>query len=154
MTPRFLENKTHLLKDERGFTLIEVLIAAIVLAVLVLTVFIGIMYAEKQSVMNHQYRAATNVASSELERQYFYNRYNLDQTTQRTKAFTNRSVFLADLDEDNKLMGRLSVTVEDKLEVYGNQYYPYKRVYSTVEWEYPTPRDKHKIVLQEDHYPR
>lgn len=154
MTPRFFEHKTCLLKDERGFTLIEVLIAATVLAVLVLTVYIGIMYAVKQSGLNHQYRAATNIASSELERQYFWNRYNLDQTTQRTKAFSNRPVLITELDEDNKLFGRLSVVVEDKLEVYGTQYYPYKRVFAIVEWEYPSPRDKHKIVLQEDHYPR
>jgi prepilin-type N-terminal cleavage/methylation domain-containing protein len=154
MTPRFLEHNTCLLKDERGVTLIELIIAVVVLAVLVLTVYIGIMYGHKQSVLNHQYRAATLLASSELERQYFYNRYNLDQSVQVLLPFVNRPVLLVDLDEDTQLMANLSVTVEDKLEVYGNQYYPYKRVYATVTWDYPTRRDPHKVVLQEDHYPR
>ncbi|MCB5252538.1 MAG: prepilin-type N-terminal cleavage/methylation domain-containing protein [Candidatus Cloacimonadaceae bacterium] len=154
MTPRFFEHNACLLKDERGVTILEVLVAVVVLAVLVLSVYIGIMYAERQSTLNHQYRAATLLASSELDRQYFFNRYHADQSRQTLLPFSNRSEVLVDLDDDTPLMAKLSVSVSERTDIYGDQLFPYIRVTSTVSWNYPKQSDKHKIVLQEDHYPR
>ncbi len=59
MTPRFLHDDTCLLSNERGVTLLEVLVTTMVLAVMVLTIYIGIQYAEKQSIQNYRNRAAT-----------------------------------------------------------------------------------------------
>lgn len=156
MTPRFFEHNTCLLKDERGVTLIEVLITALVLVVLVLAVYIGIMYAEKQATLNHQYRAATNIATGELDKQYFFNRYNADQSNQVLLPFSNRPVVIMNMDDDGDetLNGNLTVMVTDMVERIGENGYPFKRVVAKVEWQYPTRKDKHTVVMEEDHYPR
>ncbi|MDD4147025.1 MAG: prepilin-type N-terminal cleavage/methylation domain-containing protein [Candidatus Cloacimonetes bacterium] len=140
--------------NERGVTLLEVLVSAAVLAVLILTAYIGIMYAERQAERNHQYRAATNIVSGELDRQYVYNRYNLNQTQMRILEVVRREVEICTLDNDEKLMGLLSVKAREMSEHYGNDLFPFVRVTATLEWTFPTKKDKHKVELQEDHYPR
>ncbi len=154
MTPRFLPDKPCLLTNERGVTLLEVLVSAAVLAVLILTAYIGIMYADNQAERNHQYRAATNIVSGELERQYVYNRYNLNQTNMRFYEFKNRVVNICELEEEEMLQGYLSVQATSMTERYGNSYFPFVRVVATLEWTFPTKKDHHRIELQEDHYPR
>lgn len=154
MTSRLHDNNACLLFQERGITLVEVLVTATVLAVLVLSTYIGIMYAERQVELNHQYRAATCLAAGELERQYYYNRYNFDQTEMKLLPYNNNTIELTRLSDDEPLLASMSVLVSDKLEVYGDQQYKYKEVKAVVEWNFPNSRNSHRIQLQEDHYPR
>jgi len=152
MTPRFLHDDTCLLSNERGVTLLEVLVTTMVLAVMVLTIYIGIQYAEKQSIQNYRNRAATLLASGELERQYFINKYNARQDQDAFQTFTNREVVLDYIGRNQPLIAKLSLSRNTSMEFNGAQQYQFHYLVSRVEWIDPYSGDTHFIQMREDFY--
>jgi prepilin-type N-terminal cleavage/methylation domain-containing protein len=154
MTPRFLDNDTYLLTNERGVTLLEVLVSALVLAVLVISIYIGIQYAEKQSVLNNRQRAATLLATGELDRQYFYNKYNANQNDLEFMPYGNQEVTIDVLESGAQLTGLQSVSTRRASEFSGAQQYPYTEVITRVEWIDPASGETQYIEMREDYYVR
>ncbi len=154
MTPRFLRDKPCLLNNERGVTLLEVLISVAVLAVLVITIYIGIIYAEKQSIQNYRQRAATLLATGELEKQYFYNKYHTKQDDLQFRPFRDKEVLIDVLSNGAPLMGIQSLSATPAFEFSGAQQYPYTRVLTRVEWVDPSSEKTQYVELREDYYIR
>nr|MDK2850422.1 hypothetical protein [Candidatus Cloacimonadota bacterium] len=154
MTPRFFHDKPCLLKNERGVTLLELLVTAAVLAVLVISIYIGIIYAEKQSIQNYRQRRATLLAAGELDRQYFYNKYNTNQNDLMFLPLRNREVVIDELPSGELLMGVQNVTTTRESEFSGAQQYPYTKVVSRVEWQDPYSGETVYVELREDYYIR
>ncbi len=61
---------TSLLRSQGGYSLAEVLVVAIVMAVMIITIYIGIIYADRQITKNYRHRVATLILTGELEKQY------------------------------------------------------------------------------------
>lgn len=152
MTPRFVRNNTYLLVNERGVTLIETLITVVILAVMIITIYIGIQYAEKQTVQNYRHRAASLLASGEIERQYFRCRFDPDQTVMTFMPFNNREVVIDVLKNGESLLGTQSLTVGQDSEFQGSQTYKFYYLTSTVEWLDPDTKKTHKVVMREDFF--
>lgn len=152
MTPRFFSKDTCLLSSERGVTLLEVLVTTLVLALMVITVYIGIVYAEKMSVQNFRKRKAIMMASGELERQYFVNKYNGRQDQEQFQVFSNREFILDYIKKDVPLMAKLSVSRTRNTEFNGAEQYAYNAIVATVEWIDPASRKPLDIKLREDYY--
>jgi len=148
MTPRFLDNDTYLLTNERGVTLLEVLVSALVLAVLVISIYIGIQYAEKQSVLNNRQRAATLLATGE------YNKYNANQNDLEFMPYGNQEVTIDVLESGAQLTGLQSVSTRRASEFSGAQQYPYTEVITRVEWIDPASGETQYIEMREDYYVR
>lgn len=145
--PRPEMTKKHLLKSERGFTLIELLVTVVVIAALILTIYIGIVYAHKQTQQNYRHRVATLLASGELERQYFiYGRHAFFM------PFASRDVIIEKNTTGRNLMGTMSLTVTEEVEFNGNQQYKYFKLISHVEWIDPDTNKRHTVNLREDFY--
>lgn len=152
MTPRFLHDNTCLLSNERGVTLLEILVTTIVLAVLVLTVYIGIQYAEKQSVQNYRNRVASLMVSGELERQYFINKFNARQDQNRFEIYGNREVVLDYVGRNQPLIAKQSVGRQMGTEFNGAQQYQFNYITARVEWIDPFSGKTHYIQMREDYY--
>lgn len=154
MTPRFLHDKTCLLNNERGVTLLEVLVTVVVLSVLVITVYIGIQYAEKQSVLNYRLRAATLLATGELDKQYFINKYHTNQNDLEFRPFSNREVVIDVLKNGEPLIGVQSVSIFRASEFSSAKQYPYTQLTSKVSWTDPASDETMYVELREDFYIR
>jgi len=152
MTPRFLHDDTCLLSNERGVTLLEVLVTAVVLALLVLSVYIGIVFAERMAVRNYRDRAATLIATGELERQYFINRYNAMGDQDYFKLFSNREVVIDRIGKRDLLMGSLTVSRYSGVEYSDSQRYSFNYLIARVEWRDPYNDEITYIQLREDYY--
>ena len=145
--PRPLKSGTNLLKSERGFTLIELLVTVVVIAGLILTIYIGIQYAQKQTQQNYRHRVATLLASGELERQYFiYSRHAFFM------PFANREVLIEKSPAGINLFGSMSVSATEEIEFNGNKQYKYFKLVTHVEWIDPDTKKRHSINLREDFY--
>ncbi len=72
----------------------EVLVVAIVMAVMIITIYIGIMYADKQVTKNYRHRVATLMFTGELEKQY-----TLYMKEGIFRPFTNMPVIIEQTDE-------------------------------------------------------
>ncbi|MDD4310663.1 MAG: hypothetical protein PHO32_09805, partial [Candidatus Cloacimonetes bacterium] len=111
-----------LLKASRGMSLIEVLVIALVLVVMITTIYIGAVYAEKQTRHNYRHRVATFLASGEIEKQYVM--YLKKNTLQ---PFTGQEV-LIDNTIDFPLYGALTLTTRRYVEFSLTKQYPYTKV--------------------------
>lgn len=152
MTPRFLHDDAYLLSNERGVTLLELLATAAILSLLIITVYIGVMFGERMSVRNYRDRVATLIASGELDRQYFINRYNAFDNQQMFDLFSGREVVIDHIGKNAKLLGALSVTTRAEVEHNGLQQYPYNVLIARVEWKDPLSKEVKFIQLREDYY--
>lgn len=154
MTPRFLQKNTCLLNNERGVTLLEILVTVAVLSVLVITVYIGIQFAERQSVQNYRLRSATLLATGELDKQYFINKYHTNQNDLEFRPFNNREVAIDVLKNGQALIATQSVTIFRASEFSGANQYPYTEVKCKIEWEDPGSGDTKYVEMREDFYIR
>ncbi|MDY0151284.1 MAG: prepilin-type N-terminal cleavage/methylation domain-containing protein [Candidatus Cloacimonas sp.] len=135
-----------LLRANEGFTLIEVLVATLVLVVLITTIYMGVMYADKQIRHNYRHRVATFLASGEIEKQYtLYLKENI------LRPFSGRPVVI-DQTDDSTVKGALSVTVGRDVEYHVTKQYPYYYVIAEVNWTDPETKKPQKVKIREDFY--
>ncbi|HOA28775.1 MAG: prepilin-type N-terminal cleavage/methylation domain-containing protein [Candidatus Cloacimonetes bacterium] len=152
MTPRFLQDKPCLLTNERGVTLLELLVTAVILVVLILTVYIGIVFADRMSVRNYRDRVATLLVSGELDCQYFINKFNNYGSQDYFKTFKSRDVVIDHIKKKDLLMGKLSVTAVPEIEYNGLQQYKFVKLIARVEWQDPYDRKLKYVQMREDYY--
>ncbi len=138
----------RVLSNEKGITLLEVMVTAIVIVGTILSIYIGIVYAEKQILRNYRDRVATLLASGELEWQYFhYTNYN-----GAFAPFNNRPVVIDYLPKGKQLIGSMTVTVLPTAESYGSLSLPYYALTAKVQWIEPGDDKVRNIILREDIY--
>ena len=152
MTPRFLHDKPCLLNNERGVTLLELLVTAVILVVLIITVYIGIMFADRMSVRNYRDRVATLLVSGELDCQYFINKYNNYGDQDYFRLFKSREVVIDHIKKKDLLMGSLSVSAVPEIEYNGLQQYKFVKLVVRVEWQDPLDRKLKFVQMREDYY--
>lgn len=136
-----------MLRNENGFTLIEVLISTLVLVASIVTIYIGIVYAERQVLNNYRDRVATLLASGELELQnYHYNRSN------SFRLHSGKDVVIDNLPKNKVLYGRLTIELKRDTEFSGGTLLSYSYLLVKVAWLDPATRTERYITLREDYY--
>jgi len=135
-----------LLGRERGTTLVEVLVVAIVLAVMILTIYIGVVYAEKTARMNYRYRQASLIASGEVEKNYVY---FLKMGFMPT--YTSYDVVM-DKTEQGQIAARVSITRGEDTEYNVTKRYPFSYVIAEVRWVDPDTEKTQLVRVREDFY--
>ncbi|PKN72747.1 MAG: hypothetical protein CVU50_06315 [Candidatus Cloacimonetes bacterium HGW-Cloacimonetes-3] len=135
-----------LLRNQRGFTLIEAMVVTVVLAAMIATIYTGVMYAEKQTRMNYRHRVATLIASGEVEKQYtMYMKVNM------MRPFTGKQVVIDDTSE-NIVRGAVTVSTKRDVEYNITKQYGYTYVTAEVSWIDPASKNTHKVKVREDFY--
>lgn len=135
------------LGSQDGFTLIEVIISVVILAMVIVTIYIGIIYAETQILNNYRDRVATLLASGELElQQYYYSKVN------GFRMHSGKDVVIDKLPKNKVLMGRLTIELKKDTEFAGGQLYDFRYLLVTVRWKDPGTKKERFITMREDYY--
>ncbi len=135
------------LNNERGVTLLEILITAVVVAVALLSIYTGIIYADKQVQRNYHDRVATLHASGEIEWQMYYKK-NFKVFDEYTSG---RPVVIDKLKRGN-LVGTMTMRVYDKYESPLGVQVSYKSLVVAVSWTEPGDKTTRRVVVIEDFY--
>jgi Tfp pilus assembly protein PilV len=135
------------LHNERGTTILETLATTIIISVAMIGLYIGIMYADKQVQRNYHDRIATLLASGELDWQAYYKK-NYKQFS----LFTNRTVFIANLENGDVLNAKMSTRLEETYESQFGLIIPYSILEVSVRWIEPGDNTARRIVVREEFY--
>ncbi len=136
-----------LLRRQSGITLLETLAVVAVLAVMVLTVYIGIVYAERQLLTNYRDRVATLLITGELEMEYYRH--------SRGKPFelqVNKQYILDDSNPNRVLRGNMSIVSRNAQESSNEQLLNYIQLEGTFRWIDPGSRTERFIRMREDYF--
>jgi len=135
------------IKNERGTTLMETLASTIILSFAVISLYIGILYADKQVQRNYHDRVAILHASGELDWQMY-----CKKNTKKFDLFQNRSVVIDKLYKGRLLKGLMSTSLVDNFESQSGFVVPYSVLEISVRWVEPGDNEERKYVVREDFY--
>lgn len=135
------------LKNEKGMTLLEVMATVAIMAFALVSIYMGILYAEKQMQRNYHDRVAELTASGQLEWQKYYK-----DTYKTFDLFTGRTVVLDNLARGKVLNGTLSVRTNDTYETPFGTTVPFTILEAVVAWQEPGDKTTRSIVVREDIY--
>ncbi|HOY85196.1 MAG: prepilin-type N-terminal cleavage/methylation domain-containing protein [Candidatus Cloacimonetes bacterium] len=136
-----------LLSRQSGITLLETLAVVAVLAVMIVTVYIGIVYAERQLLTNYRDRVATLLVTGELEMEYYRH--------SRSKPFelqVNKQYVLDDNNPDRVVRGNMTIVSRNAQETSNEQLLNYIQLEATFRWIDPGSRNERYIRMREDYF--
>ena len=136
-----------LLSRQSGITLLETMAVVAVLAVMIVTVYIGIVYAERQLLTNYRDRVATLLVTGELEMEYYRH--------SRSKPFelqVNKQYVLDDNNPDRVVRGNMTIVSRNAQETSNEQLLNYIQLEATFRWIDPGSRNERYIRMREDYF--
>ena len=135
------------LRDEKGITLLEVMATSIIVAVALISIYTGIIYADKQVQRNYHDRVATLHASGELEWQMYHKKnYKVFDT------YNSKTVLIDKLYRNAPLNGTMTTKIKETQESVISVSVPYAIVEVSVTWTEPGDKTPRTIVVREDFY--
>ena len=135
------------LNNEKGITLLEILATGIIVAVALIGLYTGIIYADKQVQRNYHDRVATLHASGEVDWQlYYYKNYKTFD------LYTGRTVIIDKLQKNRVLNGLMAVKLTGALETPLGSNVNFNILEVSVTWTEPGDKTTRKIVIREDFY--
>jgi len=135
------------LRNENGMSLLEIIATSIIVAVSMIGLYSGIMYADKQIQRNYHDRVATLHASGEVEWQTYYRK-----NYKEFDPFNSRPVVIDNLARGKVLSGMMSTKLTEAIESPFGTYVPYTILEVSVTWIEPGDKTQRKIVVREDFY--
>lgn len=136
-----------LLSRQSGITLLETLAVVAVLAVMIVTVYIGIVYAERQLLTNYRDRVATLLVTGELEMEYYRH--------SRSKPFelqVNKQYVLDDNNPDRVVRGNMTIVSRNAQETSNEQLLKFVYLDASMTWNDPGSSKQRKITMREDYF--
>ncbi|MDD4223745.1 MAG: hypothetical protein PHD87_04095 [Candidatus Cloacimonetes bacterium] len=136
-----------LLAGQSGITLLETLAVVAVIAVMLVAIYIGVVYAERQLLINYRDRVATLLITGELEMEYYRH--------SRSKPFelqVNREYIIDDLNPDHILRGKMTIASRNAQESSNEQLLNYVYLETTLRWTEPNSQTERFIRMREDYF--
>jgi hypothetical protein len=136
----------RIMNNEKGFTLIDVVISAVIVVASFAALYIAIVYSQKTLVRDSHDRVASLLASGELEWQYY--QFN---ALKRFDEFVTKPVVIDTYPNGHSLNGAMIFT-KPALEsdnALGQLMY-HQPIIITVQWSEPGDRRMRSIALRED----
>ena len=127
--------------------MIEALISTFVLVMVIVTIYTGVVYAEKQVLNNYRDRVASLLASGELELQQYYHR-----TSNNFRLHSGKDVLIDNLPRNRVLTGRLTIELKRDTEFASGSLYEFRYLVVTVRWMDPGTQTERSITMREDYY--
>ncbi|HHE38308.1 MAG TPA: hypothetical protein ENL20_07020 [Candidatus Cloacimonetes bacterium] len=144
--------------SERGFGLVHVIAALMIVTVALVGIFISTFYAQKKATENYHYRAALLIAADRMEQIKFHNKYNEGEVFVNIAGISGQVIL--DERDGNPLWAQVmspSKTTHSDLEIA--PYVVYDKVTITVRWQEasssffnPHTTEQKEVVLREDYY--
>ncbi len=136
-----------LLRRQSGITLMESMVLMLVIVMLIVSIYIGVVYAEKQLLTNYRDRVATLLIAGELDMEYLRH--------SRSKPFelqVNKQYVLDDLDPKHIIRGNMTVEMKSAQESSNTQLLPYVYLEGTFRWLDTTSNKQRFIRMREDYF--
>ncbi|MBT3168851.1 MAG: hypothetical protein HN952_06675 [Candidatus Cloacimonetes bacterium] len=135
-----------MLKNQKGFTVLEILIAFVVAVVAIVGIYTSVLYAEAQLKRNHHHRAAILLASGECDKQIYYLKsYGVLQ------QFAEKTVTIEKYDDGSYLNGKMYLTSHTETDYSFGSGVEYLIIEIKVEWT-EGEDEILDIVVREDFY--
>lgn len=134
-------------RNQQGFTLIEALVLTAVIVILVVSVYIGVVYAEKTLVTNYRDRVASLLIAGELEMEYY--RYS------RSRPFLlqqGTEYLIDEMDKGKTLKGRMYVDLKRGKETSNERLLDYVYLEATLVWKDPLTKKDRYVRMREDYF--
>lgn len=149
---RSMDNKANsrafgLLRAQGGFTLVEALVLTLVIVILVVSVYIGVVYAEKQLLVNYRDRVATLLVAGELEMEYYRSSRRRPFELQQAREYV-----LDDIGKSETLKGRMTIELKHGEESSNEQVIKYQILEATFRWMDTTTKKERYIRMREDYF--
>ena len=143
---RSMDNKANsgafeLLRAQGGFTLVEALVLTLVIVVLVVSVYIGVVFAEKQLLVNYRDRVAT------LLMEYYRSSRRRPFELQQAREYV-----LDDIGKSETLKGRMTIELKYGEESSNEQVIKYQILEATFRWMDTTTKKERYIRMREDYF--
>jgi hypothetical protein len=135
-----------IMNNEKGFTLLDVVISAVIIAATFAAFYIAIVYAQKTLVRNSHDRTASLIASGELEWQYY-----MFNAKKRFDVFVWRPVVIDTYPNGNQLTGMMifSKPALEADNALGQLMY-HQPIIITVQWSEPGDHRMRSVAVRED----
>lgn len=147
------------IKSEKGFGLIQVLAALIIVTVAIAGLFISIYVAKHKALENYHYRVVLLKAMEKLEELKYQNMYNKNSTVDISKLKTGS--FKIDDQGDETIEGMINVSKNSLTDLQVANYVDYDIITIKIEWEdgpeeyFGTLLNREKeLILREDYFYR
>lgn len=142
-----LASPMTILRQARGFTLIEALVLVLVVVILVTSLYIGIIYAEKSLATNYRDRVVTLLLVGELEMEYYRH-----ENGQPFLLVNNKDYIIQELDRGRPITGKMTVSARVGTDVTNDRAIPYTALTATMTWKDPFTKQNRTLSMREDFF--
>ncbi|HNW99913.1 MAG TPA: hypothetical protein PLE74_00250 [Candidatus Cloacimonadota bacterium] len=134
------------MNNEKGFTLLDVILSAVIVVASFAALYIAIVYSQKTLVRNSHDRVATLIASGELEWQYY-----MFNALKNFDEFNWMPVVIDTYPNGHQLIGKMlfskpNIQSDNAL----GQLMYHQPIIITVQWTEPGDRRLRSVALRED----
>ena len=136
-----------ILRQNRGFTLIEALVLVLVIVILVVSLYIGIVYAEKTLATNYRDRVVTLLLAGELEMEYFRHSRGYPFQLQTGKEYV-----IQEFGRGQVLRGRMTISAESGAEISNQRPLNFVALTATMTWIDPVTKQSRVLRMREDYF--
>jgi hypothetical protein len=137
-----------LISNDRGITIVEVLISFIIIVIAAVGIYLGLLYADSQIHRNYHDRVAALHASGECDWQYYHM-----VTFREFDPFQNKSVVINPytLSDRPPLLGTMTMEIIENSEIVEGRRVNFKTLKVRVVWNEPLTGQR-SMVMQEDFF--
>ncbi|HPN40392.1 MAG TPA: hypothetical protein PKX36_02595 [Candidatus Cloacimonadota bacterium] len=136
-----------ILRQTRGFTMIEALVLVVVIVILIVSLYIGIVYAEKTLATNYRDRVVTLLLAGELEMEYYRHTRGYDFQLQNSQEYV-----IQEFDRGRPLTGRLTISSLSGMETSNQRTLNYVALTATMTWIDPVSKRPRVMRMREDYF--
>lgn len=137
----------NILRQARGFTLIEALVLVLVIVILIISLYIGIIYAEKTLATNYRDRVVMLLLSGEMEMEYYRHSRSWPFQLQNAQEYVIQT-----LDDGHTIVGRMTISAHSGMEVSNMHTLNYVSLTATMTWRDPVTKQERTIRMREDYF--
>lgn len=137
----------RILRQARGFTLLEALVLVVVMVILFLSLYTGIVYAEKTLATNYRDRVVTLLLAGELEMEYYRHTRGYPFQLQNAQEYV-----IQEFERGRVLKGRLTVSAQSGIETSNQRPLNFVALTATMTWVDPITKQPRVLRMREDYF--
>ena len=136
-----------ILRQDRGFTLIEALVLVVVMVILFLSLYIGIIYAEKTLATNYRDRVVMLLLTGELEMEYYRHANGRPFQLQYAKDYV-----IDELGKGKTVRGKMTITAQSGREISNLHNLEFVAVTAAMSWIDPINKQLRSRSMREEYF--
>jgi len=142
-----IANPMTILRQARGFTLIEALVLVVVLVILITSLYIGIIYAEKTLANNYRDRLVMQLLAGQLELEYYRHQNSIPFQLQNNKEYVIQVP-----EKGRPITGKMTITAQVGRDESNERSIKFTALIATMVWKDPYTHQNRSLSMREDFF--